>query len=74
MPIFEYFCAPCHDEFELLIRGDEKAECPSCGSRKVERLFSATAAPVMSNATLPLAGSCPPEGAPPCRPNCCRLP
>ncbi|MGZ0172375.1 MAG: FmdB family zinc ribbon protein [Planctomycetales bacterium] len=74
VPIFEYQCEPCSSEFELLIRGDEKAECPSCGNGQIERLFSAPAAPVVSNGSLPMAPSCPPSSAPPCSPICCRLP
>jgi len=40
MPIFEYSCRECGDAFELLIRGDERAVCPSCESQKVEKQFS----------------------------------
>ena len=55
MPIYEYKCAACESDFELLIRSDEKPECPSCGDDKVEKQFSVPAAHGSSN-DLPLAG------------------
>ena len=30
MPIFEYICKECHHQFEALVYGKEKAECPKC--------------------------------------------
>ncbi|MDA0587961.1 MAG: zinc ribbon domain-containing protein [Planctomycetota bacterium] len=74
MPIFEYQCEECSTEFELLVRSGESPECPSCGTSRLNKLFSAPAAPVIRGASLPMAGGCPPSDAPPCRPNCCRLP
>lgn len=74
MPIFEYQCEDCSSEFELLVHSGESPECPSCGTRRLNKLFSAPAAPVIRGDTLPMAGGCPPSDAPPCRPNCCRLP
>lgn len=41
MPIYEYCCEQCEKKFETLIRGDEKAACPACGSDSVRRLLSA---------------------------------
>lgn len=73
MPIFEYQCPQCDHRFEALIRGEEPADCPECGSMKSERLFSAPAAHVRGG-RLPIASSCPPAEAPPCGPGCCRLP
>ena len=76
MPIFEYQCDKCEHEFELLILGSTQPECPACGSGsdRLTKLFSVPAAPVMHGGSLPMASSCPPSNAPPCRPNCCRLP
>ncbi|MBC8290334.1 MAG: zinc ribbon domain-containing protein [Planctomycetes bacterium] len=73
MPIFEYQCEDCSSEFELLVNSSETPECPSCGTDRLSKLFSAPAAPVVRGATLPIAG-CPPADVPPCRPNCCRIP
>ncbi|MEE8540248.1 MAG: zinc ribbon domain-containing protein [Desulfobacterales bacterium] len=41
MPIYEYHCAKCGQDFECLIFGNEKPQCDSCNSRKVKRLMSA---------------------------------
>ena len=35
MPIFEYACKECDHQFEALVYGDEKAECPKCHSKKL---------------------------------------
>ncbi len=43
MPIYEYVCQKCGQSFELLIRGKEKPQCPHCGSKKLEKQFSAPA-------------------------------
>ena len=40
MPLFEYRCQSCNDEFELLIRGDSVPVCPSCGSTLLEKQVS----------------------------------
>jgi len=41
MPIFEYVCKRCKNQFEELVFGhDEAAVCPSCGSTKTEKLMS----------------------------------
>ena len=43
MPIYEYRCRKCDSKFELL-RGisasDEDIECPECGEKAAERIFS----------------------------------
>jgi len=44
MPLYEYHCKKCDDDFEELVMGDESGvKCPSCGSRKVKKLMSACA-------------------------------
>lgn len=72
MPLFEYACSKCDTEFELLIRGEDKPECPDCGSRKLDKLMSAAKGRV-GGGSLPISNGCPPSDAPPCNPNCCRL-
>ncbi|MDO9632939.1 MAG: zinc ribbon domain-containing protein, partial [Humidesulfovibrio sp.] len=38
MPIFEYVCQRCKNQFEELVFGqDEEAVCPSCGSTKTKK-------------------------------------
>ena len=60
MPIYEYTCDDCGNEFELLIRGQEKPECPSCNSGKLSRSLSVTAAPRSGSAepACPAKNSC----------------
>lgn len=40
MPLYEYSCDKCSQKIELLIRGDEKPECPHCHSTKLTKLLS----------------------------------
>ena len=35
MPIFEYVCKECDHEFEALVYGSQKAECPKCHGKKL---------------------------------------
>ncbi len=45
MPIFTYQCKQCGEECELLVaRFDSEAECPKCGSAKLEKQPSRFAA------------------------------
>ncbi|MBN2183949.1 MAG: zinc ribbon domain-containing protein [Candidatus Krumholzibacteriota bacterium] len=42
MPIFEYKCCRCEENFEeLVLSGSEPVTCPACGSSEVEKQFSA---------------------------------
>ena len=43
MPIYEYRCKKCSNEFEIVqkITDEPATECPDCGG-KIERLVSAT--------------------------------
>ena len=40
MPIFEYTCKDCTHEFEALVYGKGKAECPKCHSKQLEPKLS----------------------------------
>ena len=40
MPIFEYVCKDCQHEFEALVFGKQKAECPKCQSKSLEPQLS----------------------------------
>ena len=40
MPIYEYACKSCGEQFETLILGKEEAACPCCASNDLERLLS----------------------------------
>ena len=35
MPIFEYVCRACNHQFEALVYGEQKAECPKCHGHKL---------------------------------------
>lgn len=41
MPIYEYHCEHCDQDFECLVMGSDKPECPHCSSHEVQRLLSA---------------------------------
>ena len=41
MPIYEYHCQDCNENFEYLVMGQEDPSCPKCQSTKVMRLMSA---------------------------------
>jgi len=47
MPIFEFHCKKCGNEFEELLtlaeREDGRLVCPACGSKRIARGFSAFA-------------------------------
>ncbi len=43
MPIYEYRCERCGEEFELFVRSaaqENAPTCPKCGSRKVRKAIS----------------------------------
>ena len=41
MPIFEYRCSWCGDEFErLVLNSSPPSACPSCGSQDIEKMMS----------------------------------
>ena len=41
MPIFEYSCMECDNDFEILVFGDQEVSCPACKGKKVKKLLSA---------------------------------
>ena len=69
MPIYEYTCKSCKNQFEQLVRtmsGDAKVKCPECGSPETARSLSvfavSSAAPKPSGSSAPSCGRC--GGAP----------
>jgi len=43
MPIYEYRCKNCRNDFEALVwtsRDEESVECPKCSASEVERILS----------------------------------
>ena len=67
MPIYEYVCKQCGENFEELVRADTAVSCPKCRSVKVERRFStfACASGSGGSGSGPAAGgSCSTGGSP----------
>ena len=59
MPIFEYACKECNHQFEALVYGHEKAECPKCHSKKLAPQLSVFAVSAKGSArSAPSAGAC----------------
>ena len=60
MPIFEYLCQECKHEFEALVFGKDKVECPKCHSKKLEPQLSvfAVSAKGSSSAAASSARAC----------------
>lgn len=48
MPIYEYECRDCRQQFEYLVRGEDTPICPGCGSKSLDKQMSAPAAPQMA--------------------------
>ena len=40
MPIYEYRCVTCGDEFEKFVSGQSPVRCPGCSSQDVSRRLS----------------------------------
>lgn len=55
MPLYTYQCMKCDNVFETLVMGAEKASCPACRSRKLDRLISAPSPPPASKAIIKAA-------------------
>ncbi|OGC92518.1 MAG: hypothetical protein A2W25_07425 [candidate division Zixibacteria bacterium RBG_16_53_22] len=57
MPIFEYRCKICGNEFEVLIRSSEsKVSCPDCAAENVTKKFS-TFGFISGNSTVVASGA-----------------
>jgi len=54
MPIYEYVCNKCCEEFEKLVFGNKEVECPKCSSKDIKKKMSAFG---MSGVDKPFAGS-----------------
>jgi len=74
MPIFEYTCSSCGEEFETLVRGSAPApECPACHGSELRKKLSAFAAVTSSAASrAELPGPCQSCGHPD-GPGACQL-
>ncbi|MFW6324030.1 MAG: FmdB family zinc ribbon protein [Desulfovibrionales bacterium] len=67
MPIYEFQCTKCKNQFEEIIlkNDDSRPKCPSCGSTDVEKLLSPgniRAKGIVKGKGGFSAPSCPPSG------------
>jgi putative FmdB family regulatory protein len=59
MPIFEYVCQECDQQFEAIVLGSQKARCPKCESKNLQQQVSRFAVSTESTTqAAPSAGSC----------------
>jgi putative FmdB family regulatory protein len=59
MPIFEYACHDCGQQFELLVRSDTRLECPACHSTQLDKQLSVFATAAAGADPVPaMAGPC----------------
>jgi putative FmdB family regulatory protein len=56
MPIHEYACRGCGQEFETLVRSSEIPSCTSCGSTALDKKLSVFA--TQGEKALPACGTC----------------
>ncbi len=52
MPLYDYHCTKCQQDFELLVRASTVPTCPHCASTALERRLSLTAPPGTSAAII----------------------
>lgn len=65
MPLYEFHCNDCQDEFEELVRSSSaiaEVKCPECGSQRVRRKVSIFASKVSGRSVAASAASCAPSG------------
>ena len=61
MPLYEYRCNNCGDEFEKMVRfseADQAQACPACSSRDTKKKISVFASPGGGSASISSGGSC----------------
>ena len=39
MPLIDFKCNKCENEFFEILNGDEKTKCPKCGSNDIKRIY-----------------------------------
>jgi putative FmdB family regulatory protein len=63
MPVYEYRCAECGEQFELFLRSASQTKaptCPKCGSGKVKKAISLFGVGGASGSNRASAASCGP--------------
>lgn len=71
MPLYEFHCAGCDKDFELLVRSSQwqGTACPHCGSKKLAKKLSVFASSVASSTSAAPACGLTPGGGGGC--GCC---
>ena len=65
MPIYEYQCAACSKDFELLVRNaSEQPKCPQCSGTDLRKKLSAFAMVSATSAQSDLPAACQSCGVP----------
>jgi len=65
MPLFEYHCPTCGQDFEKIVRfseADRVPVCPSCGAHETRKKISAAASFSSSGSDSPYNGRCSTSG------------
>jgi putative FmdB family regulatory protein len=60
MPLYEFVCTTCQDDFEELVLGSsgiDGVKCPTCGSTEVKKKISTFASKVSGGASFSLGAS-----------------
>ena len=60
MPIYEFHCAKCGEDSEVLVRSTdwEGTPCPHCGSKKLSKKFSVFASSAGDSGTSESGAAC----------------
>jgi len=59
MPIFEYVCRECDHQFETIVLGSQRPQCPKCEGRKLDQQLSKFAVgSERSGGPSPATGGC----------------
>ncbi len=74
MPIFEYVCKDCNHEFEALVYGNQKAECPKCHGKKLTPQLSVFAVAAKGSSASANTGRACGSCGDPRGPGACSLP
>jgi putative FmdB family regulatory protein len=53
MPLYEYTCDQCQCDFEQLVTGDRKPECPKCHGTRLTKKLSVISAPASGQTASP---------------------
>ena len=56
MPIYEYRCQGCGHQFETIVGGSTRPQCPECQGNGLEKLLSVFAVGAQSQEMAPASG------------------